>query len=120
MALNIYINSQTGDYEFYNGSLLNKNALYSQIYMRLACIKGTFINDLTFGIDLPQNSKARFTKNQIIQKIQEALSPLFTNGDIISMKVDIVTAILGKYVANIQVVDHNNTLILFDWRAITS
>ena len=118
MSYGIYVNSNTGDYELQNGEILNENALLTRAYMYLSCVKGTCIYDPTIGIDLPINSKANITKNQFIQKIQNALQPLIIDGSVTTMLVEILSAMAGKYVAQITLIDHNKPPVRFTWTRI--
>lgn len=118
MSYGIYIDSKTGDYTLQNGEIVNKNALLTRAYMYLSCVKGTCIYDPTIGIDLPINSKANLTKNQFIQAIQKALQPLVADGSVTTMLVEILSAIAGKYIAQITLVDHNRQPLTFTWSSI--
>ena len=122
MGLATYINSTTGDYEIENGVIQIKNALLSEAYMRLACPLGKYINDPTFGSELSTlfNSRASITKNQFIQMISRALQPMVESAKITSLRVDILSAIFGRYVAEVYMVDHSGELINFTWESLLS
>ena len=120
MSFGIYLDSQTRDYQLDEGLIVNKNALLTEALMRLSCPIGQYINDPTFGINLPLNAKGNITKNQLIQCIQNALQPMIASGRVTTLKIIITKAIAGKYEVDITLIDHNSPLLTFTWSRLIS
>lgn len=122
MAYGIYVNSDDGDYVLKNGYVQNESAILTEAYMRIACPLGKYINKPEFGSEVHTmfNSRANITKNRFIQILQDSLQPMLISGKVSSIKIDILSAIFGKYKAQIYLVDHTNTPISFIWEALTS
>jgi len=119
----ILIDTTTQDYINVNGQIGNGNNLQCRIYQLLATPQNQWLYAPTknYGSQLANIAATRqkFSKNQVVQFVQDALTPLTSTGDLIINSIQIPIFTLGALIINILATDNQGQDIKFTVNPLT-
>lgn len=112
--ISTYINSETGDYVIQNGVLINSNSLLAEIFFCLDTPLGSYIYDLSLGNDI-LNYSYGLPEPQIMQLLENALSPLTSTNRLKNVNIKILVALQTTYSVMINCTDNTGQPIQLKW-----